>query len=108
MPLAYTENAKSWPRFVLKVDYHMCNYLTSGKRSKLAILSSSLKVWILLKVARGFSRGAFEAKPFVDDKAKEEKPPSIISKLNSPKARSYIPNTKLTVFPVKKRKSRGK
>ncbi|KAH7660241.1 Ribonuclease E protein [Dioscorea alata] len=44
------ENAKSWPRFVLRVDRHMCNYLTSGKRTKLAVLSSSLKVWILLKV----------------------------------------------------------
>lgn len=45
------ENAKSWPRFVLRVDRHMCNYLTSGKRTKLAVLSSSLKVWILLKVS---------------------------------------------------------
>ncbi|XVF21182.1 hypothetical protein REPUB_Repub12eG0068600 [Reevesia pubescens] len=44
------ENPKSWPRFVLRVDKHMCNYLTSGKRTRLAILSSSLKVWILLKV----------------------------------------------------------
>ncbi|XVF31936.1 hypothetical protein REPUB_Repub17cG0037800 [Reevesia pubescens] len=51
------ENPKSWPRFVLRVDQHMCNYLTSGKRTRLAILSSSLKVWILLKVARGFTRG---------------------------------------------------
>jgi hypothetical protein len=44
------ENVKSWPRLVLKVDRHMCNYLTSGKRTKLAVLSSTLKVWILLKV----------------------------------------------------------
>lgn len=44
------ENAKSWPRFVLRVDRYMFNYLTSGKRTKLAVLSSSLKVWILLKV----------------------------------------------------------
>lgn len=44
------ENPKSWPRFILRVDRHMCNYLTSGKRTRLAVLSSSLKVWILLKV----------------------------------------------------------
>lgn len=46
------ENPKSWPRFILRVDRHMCNYLTSGKRTRLAVLSSSLKVWILLKVCR--------------------------------------------------------
>lgn len=28
----------------------MCTYLTSGKKTKLGLLSSSLKVWILLKV----------------------------------------------------------
>lgn len=44
------ENPKSWSKFILRVDHHMCDYLTSGKRTKLAILSSSLKVWILLKV----------------------------------------------------------
>ncbi|PWA75364.1 RNAse [Artemisia annua] len=41
---------KSWPKFILRVDKYMCSYLTSGKKTKLAILSSSLKVWILLKV----------------------------------------------------------
>lgn len=46
------ENPKSWPRFILRVDRHMCNYLTSGKRTRLAVLSSSLKVWILLKVRK--------------------------------------------------------
>lgn len=46
------ENPKSWPRFILRVDRHMCNYLTSGKRTRLAVLSSSLKVWILLKVCK--------------------------------------------------------
>lgn len=44
------ENPNSWPRFILMVDRFMCNYLTSGKRTRLAILSSSLKVWLLLKV----------------------------------------------------------
>lgn len=45
-----TENVKSWPKFVLRVDRYMCNYLTSGRKTRLAFLSSSLKVWILLKV----------------------------------------------------------
>lgn len=44
------EKPKSWPRFVLRVDHEMCSYLTSGKKTKLGLLSSSLKVWILLKV----------------------------------------------------------
>lgn len=101
------ENAKSWPRFVLRVDRHMCNYLTSGKRTKLAVLSSSLKVWILLKVARGFLRGSFEVKPFTDDNAKDEQEVAI-SRLRPTEARTYIRNTKLTVFPVKKWKGRGK
>ncbi|MCI24798.1 ribonuclease E/G-like protein chloroplastic-like, partial [Trifolium medium] len=44
------QNPKSWPKFILRVDHDMCEYLTSGKKTKLGILSSSLKVWILLKV----------------------------------------------------------
>lgn len=40
----------SWPRFILMVDQYMSDYLTKGKKSKLAVLSSSLKVWIVLKV----------------------------------------------------------
>jgi hypothetical protein len=44
------EKPKSWPKFILRVDHHMCNFLTSGKRTRLATLSSSLKVWILIKV----------------------------------------------------------
>lgn len=53
------ENSASWPRFILRVDRFMCNYLTSGKRTKLAFLSSSLKVWILLKVSQPSSRYIF-------------------------------------------------
>lgn len=46
-------NPKSWPRFILRVDRYMCTYLTSGKRTRIAILTSSLKVWVLLKVCHG-------------------------------------------------------
>ncbi|XP_010252827.1 PREDICTED: ribonuclease E/G-like protein, chloroplastic isoform X2 [Nelumbo nucifera] len=102
------ENPKSWPRFVLRVDRYMCNYLTSGKRTRLAILSSSLKVWILLKVARGFTRGAFEVKPFTDDKGNNDQNQVAISRLRPTDAGPNISSTKLTLFPVKKWKTGGK
>ncbi|XP_078443083.1 RNAse E/G-like protein isoform X2 [Wolffia australiana] len=105
---AEPENAKSWPRFVLRVDKNMFNYLTSGKRTKLAILSSSLKVWILLKVTRGFSRGTFEVRPFTEDMAGGEPQQPPIPRLRAAEGRPYIPRAKLTLFPVKKWKSRGK
>lgn len=101
------DKAKSWPRFVLRVDRHMCNYLTQGKRTKLAVLSSSLKVWILLKVARGFPRGTFEVKPFSEEKSNDDEPVAI-NRLRPTAARTYIPSTKLTLFPFKKGKTRGK
>ncbi|KAK8914564.1 hypothetical protein KSP39_PZI023954 [Platanthera zijinensis] len=103
------ENAKSWPQFVLKVDRFMCNYLTAGKRTKLAVLSSALKVWILLKVTRGFSRGTFEVKPFTDHEKENEGQRAAISRLSRPtEAAHFTPNTKLTFFPVKKWKGRLK
>ncbi|MCL7023094.1 hypothetical protein MKW94_007837 [Papaver nudicaule] len=98
---ANLENPKSWPRFVLMVDRYMCNYLTSGKRSRLALLSSSLKVWLLLKVARGFTRGSFEVKPFVEEKENnDQNRVAAISRLRPTEA-----GTKVTLFPVKKWKS---
>uniref|UniRef100_A0A0E0LTS1 CBM20 domain-containing protein n=1 Tax=Oryza punctata TaxID=4537 RepID=A0A0E0LTS1_ORYPU len=97
------EKPKSWPRFVLRVDHEMCTYLTSGKKTKLGLLSSSLKVWILLKIARGFARGAFELLPYSDEKEtdeqKEETPESPPKEAGSPK---------LSVFPIKKWMSRAK
>lgn len=94
------EDPKSWPRFILRVDRFMCNYLTSGKRTRLAILSSSLKVWILLKVARGFTRGAFEVKPLTSDKDYNNHRQVAINML-----RPNAPSGKVTVFPIKKWKS---
>lgn len=99
-------NPKSWPRFILRVDRYMCTYLTSGKRTRIAILTSSLKVWILLKVARGFTRGAFEVKPLMDDKANINRPQ--ISMLQPTDAVTYNPGRKVTLFPVKKWKTSGK
>ncbi|KAL6495974.1 hypothetical protein OROGR_030540 [Orobanche gracilis] len=61
------QNPKTWPRFILMVDRQMCNYLTSGNRTRLAVLTTSLKVWILLKVARVLSRGSFELKLLLPD-----------------------------------------
>ncbi|OMO89661.1 Ribonuclease E/G [Corchorus olitorius] len=98
---AHPENPKSWPRFVLRVDQHMCNYLTSGKRTKLAVLSSSLKVWILLKVARGFTRGAFELKPFTDEKTDASQHQVAISMLRTAEAGTSKPGKKLTLVPIK-------
>ncbi|KAL6330538.1 hypothetical protein AAG906_040468 [Vitis piasezkii] len=102
------ENPNSWPRFILMVDRFMCNYLTSGKRTRLAILSSSLKVWILLKVARGFTRGAFEVKPFTDDKVNINSHQGPISMLRPTEAGAYNPRRNVTLFPIKKWKTGGK
>ncbi|XP_031274508.1 ribonuclease E/G-like protein, chloroplastic isoform X2 [Pistacia vera] len=99
------ENPKSWPRFILRIDHHMCNYLTSGKRTKLAVLSSSLKVWLLLKVARGFSRGAFEVKPFTDDKSSESQHQVAISLLRPAEASTKKNSKKVTLVPIKKLKA---
>ncbi|XP_027369080.1 ribonuclease E/G-like protein, chloroplastic isoform X2 [Abrus precatorius] len=102
------EKPKSWPKFILRVDHHMCEYLTSGKKTRLAVLSSSLKVWILLKVARGFTRGAFEVKSFADDKVEKNQHQVAISMLRSSEARTNKPGQNLTLVQVKKSKARGK
>uniref|UniRef100_A0A0D9X6N7 CBM20 domain-containing protein n=1 Tax=Leersia perrieri TaxID=77586 RepID=A0A0D9X6N7_9ORYZ len=97
------EKPKSWSRFVLRVDHEMCTYLTSGKKTKLGLLSSSLKVWILLKIARGFARGAFELLPYSDEKETDEQKEETTE---SPPKESGSP--KLSVFPIKKWMSRAK
>ncbi|BAT04887.1 Os08g0323600, partial [Oryza sativa Japonica Group] len=97
------EKPKSWPRFVLRVDHEMCTYLTSGKKTKLGLLSSSLKVWILLKIARGFARGAFELLPYSDEKETDERKEETSE---SPPKEAGSP--KLSVFPIKKWMSRAK
>uniref|UniRef100_A0A5B7AGV8 RNA-binding protein AU-1/Ribonuclease E/G domain-containing protein n=1 Tax=Davidia involucrata TaxID=16924 RepID=A0A5B7AGV8_DAVIN len=102
------ENPKSWPRFILRVDRYMCNHLTSGKRTRLAVLSSSLKVWILLKVARGFTRGAFEVKPLTEDKDYNKQHQIAISMLRATEVGTFTPSGKVTLFPVKKWKTGGK
>ncbi|XP_022968940.1 ribonuclease E/G-like protein, chloroplastic isoform X1 [Cucurbita maxima] len=102
------ENPKSWPKFILRVDHHMCDYLTSGKRTRLAILSSSLKVWIILKVARGFTRGAFEVKSFTDDKLSRSENQAPISLLQPLEGRNNNSSKKVTLFPVKKWKGTGR
>jgi len=61
----------------------------------------------LNQVARGFSRGTFEVKPFTEDNANDDQQVAI-SRLRPTGARTCIPNSKLTLFPVKKWKGRGK
>ncbi|XP_062152192.1 ribonuclease E/G-like protein, chloroplastic isoform X2 [Alnus glutinosa] len=103
------EKPKSWPKFILRVDHHMCNFLTSGKRTRLATLSSSLKVWILIKVARGFTRGAFELKPLSDEKANKNQHQAAISMLRATtETRTNNSSKKVTLIPVKRWKTGGK
>ncbi|KAL5981925.1 hypothetical protein ACLOJK_015992 [Asimina triloba] len=92
------ENAKSWPKFMLRVDRFMCNYLTSGKRTKLAVLSSSLKVWILLKVARGFVRGTFEVKSLTDDELISDQQQVTIPRFVPTEGGLHKPPRKLTAY----------
>ncbi|CAI0459446.1 unnamed protein product, partial [Linum tenue] len=101
------ENPKTWPKFILRVDQHMSDYLTSGKRKRLAILSSSLKVWLLLKVARGFTRGAFEVKPFTDETASKNQHQIAIQVIRRAEARTSKSGRKVTLFPIKKNKTTG-
>ncbi|WVY92165.1 hypothetical protein V8G54_037679 [Vigna mungo] len=91
------EKPKSWPKFILRVDHRMCEYLTSGKKTRLATLSSYLKVWILLKVARGLTRGSFEVKPFTDDKVEKNQHQVAISMLRSSEARTKKPGQNVTL-----------
>ncbi|XP_028214063.1 ribonuclease E/G-like protein, chloroplastic isoform X1 [Glycine soja] len=102
------EKPKSWPKFILRVDHRMCEYLTSGKKTRLATLSSSLKVWILLKVARGFIRGSLEVKLFTDDKVEKNQHKVAISMLRSSETRTKKPGQNVTLVQVKKSKARGK
>ena len=65
-------------------------------------------LFLILQVARGFTRGAFEVKPFVDDKAEKNQHQVAISMLRSSQASTKNPGKKLTLVPVKKSKARGK
>nr|XP_043616865.1 ribonuclease E/G-like protein, chloroplastic [Erigeron canadensis] len=99
---------ETWPKFVLMADRYMGSYLTSGKRTRLAILSSSLRVWILLKVARGFNRGAFELKPLADFKDHRDEDQIKRPPLKPPKKPTGdTPRRKVTIFPIKKWKTGG-
>ncbi|CAI9282368.1 unnamed protein product [Lactuca saligna] len=101
---------ETWPKFVLMVDRYMGSYLTSGKRTRLAILSSSLRVWILLKVARGFTRGGFEIKPLADFKDHRDEDQQMSRPFQPPHAARdpRPPRRKVTIFPIKKWKTGGK
>lgn len=98
------ENPKSWPRLLLRVDSYMCDYLTSGKRTRLATLSSSLKVWILLKVARNFTRGAFEVRLLADERENSNQQQIGLATLSS-EAETSIPTKRTKLFPVKRWKA---
>ncbi|GER52310.1 ribonuclease E [Striga asiatica] len=106
---AEPENPKTWPRFVLRVNGDMCKYMTTGRRTRLAVLSSSLKVWILLKVARGFSRGVFELKLLLpgedaDGMHENQAIPTPIAQLKDVITHSSTKPPQITIFPMKNRK----
>lgn len=73
----------------------------------LFLLICTSKYWHMHQVARGFSRGTFEVKPFAEENTKDNQQVAL-SRLRPTEARTYIPNTKLTLFPVKKWQNRGK
>ncbi|KAK9678883.1 hypothetical protein RND81_11G238900 [Saponaria officinalis] len=98
---------KSWPRLLLRVDTYMCDYLTSGKRTKLATLSSSLKVWILLKVARSFTRGAFELKLLADESGNNS-PHQVGTAMLLSEAEASKSSKRTKLFTVKKWKAGSK
>lgn len=59
-------------------------------------------------MARGFTRGAFEVKPYTDDKAGENQHQVAVSLLRSAEAGANNSGKKVTLVPVKKLKSGGK
>ncbi|XP_034206647.1 ribonuclease E/G-like protein, chloroplastic isoform X2 [Prunus dulcis] len=61
-----------------------------------------------LLVARGFTRGAFEVKPFTDEKAQKDQRQVTIPMLRPTETRTNNPGRKVTLFPVKKWKAGGK
>lgn len=65
-------------------------------------------VSLIPQVARGFTRGAFEVKPFTDDKAEKNQHQVAISILKSSEARTKNHGQNVTIVPVKKSKARRK
>ena len=57
------------------------------------------------KVARGFTRGAFEVKPLTEDQESENQHQVTIPVLRSTEAKSTHPGKKVTLIPVKKWKT---
>ncbi|GAB2259774.1 hypothetical protein Droror1_Dr00010629 [Drosera rotundifolia] len=102
------EKPKSWPKMLLRVDGYMCEYLTSGKKTRFATLCSSLKVLIILEVVRSFTRGAFELKPWTDDEGKNDNNIfDLWPRVRPAEAESRISSTKTSIskfLPVRHRR----
>lgn len=58
----------------------------------------------ITQVARGFTRGAFELKPFTEEKADKNQHQVAISMLRTAEARTSKSGKKLTLVPVKRAK----
>ncbi|KAI8536902.1 hypothetical protein RHMOL_Rhmol10G0293000 [Rhododendron molle] len=109
--IAEPENAQSYPRFEVLVDRSMFNYLTSGNRKRLVVLSSALKVRIFLKIGtgltrgkfkvpRGFTGGEFKVKPATDEEYHNNQNQVANSGLQRPNP----PRRKLTIKKLKTRR----
>ena len=57
---------------------------------------------IISQVARGFTRGAFEVKPFTEDNESENQRKVSIPVLRPTETKTKHPGKKVTLFPVKK------
>lgn len=98
---ANVTDGKSWPRIFLRVDPIMSDHLTSGKKSRIALLSSSLKVWIVLKATREYERGQFEVSDFAKKNTRDKKVQAGIVGTNRKKIGSRTLGKKLRILPFK-------
>lgn len=94
-------DGKSWPHIFLRVDPTMSDYLTSGKKSRIALLSSSLKVMIVLKATREYERGQFEVSDFAKKNTRDKKVQAGIVGTNRKKIGSRTLGKKLRILPFK-------
>ncbi|KAG0502543.1 hypothetical protein HPP92_002615 [Vanilla planifolia] len=87
-------DAKSWPKFVLRVDQRL-QLLNIREKIKTGHSEQCTQ-----SIDRGFPRGAFEVKPFTGEKEKHELH-GAISSLKRPE--THLRSNTVTLFPIKKR-----
>eukprot|EP00252_Welwitschia_mirabilis_P012085 TRINITY_DN2688_c0_g1_i3.p1 TRINITY_DN2688_c0_g1~~TRINITY_DN2688_c0_g1_i3.p1 ORF type:complete len:950 (-),score=207.32 TRINITY_DN2688_c0_g1_i3:401-3250(-) len=93
------------PRILLRVDPVMHDYLTTGKKKRIVLLSRYLKVLILLKDIRLFARGQFEVTELNEGKASNGRPSVGLVGTKSKRLHSGSPRQKLRSWSFKARRS---